>query len=666
MAMDRRSVLTGLVVGGAAGSVFSPMIWDTVYDIAKWSQNWPWIPRVPNYGNQEYKAALSKLDGSAAGVRVLTVSGKPVVVYGDPAHPLSKGGVSPLAACEMALHYSPSRLKQPMKKGAKGLTPISWDEALGLLTEKLKAAGSKVAAVSGDETGTAAELLAALVAKLGSKNFFFMPSDSVDAARAAGKMGLSGQIGYNIEDADFVLAVGADVLQSWGTYLATSAAFKAAKPVAAISQLGLAYCGPVKNHTAAVADVWVPLMPGMETAFLLALTAEVAKRTNAVLPEGLDALVKGQFGTKQMKDILGVSDEALADLAKRLSSASRPVVIAGSVAGQGGGEAAVMAAALLNSLVNGGMTAIPAAPAVAGVDRAALYAGDLMAFLKKPDAQVLLVHEANPAYALPGSGSKAELFKGIPFVVSFSSFLDETAAQADLVLPSSMSFERADDSYSPYGCGKAVYTLTDPVMKPVFDTKAPGEVVLLAAKKLGLSLGVDSFAAALKAKATALGGSGKAGVASADAPKVSGLKFPAMAFVAPKGKQAETVLALLNEVYVGSAKLAIPPHNTSVIPDDLLKGKAMFAHMCSATAAKLGVHAGGSVTLASAFGELKAKVAMDESVMPGVVAVPMGLGHTAWDNFSKNKGDNVSKILTVSAEPGTGASIWAASTVKIA
>jgi hypothetical protein len=52
--------------------------------------------------------------------------------------------------------------------------------------------------------------------------------------------------------------------------------------------------------------------------------------------------------------------------------------------------------------------------------------------------------------------------------------------------------------------------------------------------------------------------------------------------------------------------------------------------------------------------------------MTGVAAVPMGFGHTAWDEFSRGKGDNVNKILTAVREPETGTHVWTDSLVKVA
>ena len=60
-------------------------------------------------------------------------------------------------------------------------------------------------------------------------------------------------------------------------------------------------------------------------------------------------------------------------------------------------------------------------------------------------ADVLLLNNVNPVYALPGSGSlAASLAAESVFVVAFSNFMDDTTALADLVLPAPSYLERQD------------------------------------------------------------------------------------------------------------------------------------------------------------------------------------------------------------------------------
>ena len=116
--------------------------------------------------------ALCKLGSDAYGVKVKTVGGRPVTAEGNPDHPLSLGGICPLGAASVHLLYSPSRVKNPKLKDGSSFKDITWDEAEELLAGKIREAGSNVAMISGDETGSVTDVLSGLVGKAGSDKSF--------------------------------------------------------------------------------------------------------------------------------------------------------------------------------------------------------------------------------------------------------------------------------------------------------------------------------------------------------------------------------------------------------------------------------------------------------------------------------------------------------------
>src|SRR5437773_1802402 len=86
-----------------------------------------------------------------------------------------------------------------------------------------------------------------------------------------------------------------------------------------------------------------------------------------------------------------------------------------------------------------------------------------------------LVHGANPAHPRPAAFSQA--LGRVAYKVSFSSYLDETAAASDLILPDLHPLEQWNDSRPRAG----VYALQQPVMQPVFpNTRHTADVLLQA------------------------------------------------------------------------------------------------------------------------------------------------------------------------------------------
>lgn len=98
--------------------------------------------------------------------------------------------------------------------------------------------------------------------------------------------------------------------------------------------------------------------------------------------------------------------------------------------------------------------------------------------------ELLFLLNANPIYDLPNSGRTLEALDKVPFVVSFASTLDESAAQADLILPASTFLEVWGDDYLE-GTGYAGISLRRPVVETLHDTRDPGDVLLDLAQRLG-------------------------------------------------------------------------------------------------------------------------------------------------------------------------------------
>jgi anaerobic selenocysteine-containing dehydrogenase len=76
----------------------------------------------------------------------------------------------------------------------------------------------------------------------------------------------------------------------------------------------------------------------------------------------------------------------------------------------------------------------------------------------------------------------------VPFIVSFSPFMDETTAHADLILPDHTYLERWHDDVIYPSLGYPVISLREPVVKPLFDTRNTGDVLIELAKRIGGSI----------------------------------------------------------------------------------------------------------------------------------------------------------------------------------
>ncbi len=106
---------------------------------------------------------------------------------------------------------------------------------------------------------------------------------------------------------------------------------------------------------------------------------------------------------------------------------------------------------------------------------------DLTVLMERDRIPLLFLNDVNPVYSLPVEGRFAAAIRRVPFTVALTSFLDETSSLASLVLPIHTPLETWGD-FEPY---RGVHGLMQPVMEPVFPTKALGDLLLETGKKLG-------------------------------------------------------------------------------------------------------------------------------------------------------------------------------------
>ena len=692
MVLDRRGFIQ-LAAGAGIGTLFTPVIWKTLDDVSIWTQNWPWIPRNQR-GESTFSTVVSKMDPSCTPMRVRLVGGRPVRMLPVAEHPLGGDGVTALSVAEAQMLYSPGRLRRPLLKAPDGgYNEIDWQTAVNLLQEKLTEAGKDTAFISGDETTTTNEVLSALASALGSDQVFLMPSEGQSAAKAAALMGLNAQIGYDLEKSDYVLAIGANLLETWGPVVRNRRIFKEAHPhpvrnaaqgiTEAESSAPLIYAGSVQNATASVAKTWLPIYPGSEGILAMGIANMLIAKGRSVNSGDFGAFraLAAKYTPEETARLTGVDTAKLAAIVDELLAAKAPLVVVGSEFCQGAGAAPVMTAFAVNALLGnvnrpGGVALLP--PARTAMPRAKargdLFQKDLVSWLNSAKASLLILHEANPVYALPDPVGVEAAIRAIPFTVSFSTFMDETTAMCDLLLPLAMGIERVDDVETPYGCGSAVYCVTTPVVEPLVNAAHTANVLLYIARQMNLSLGFEMFVDVLKAKARqyvqpsfeALA----AGHAAVNDTTVSLGSFALRADILekalePRANGNKLRLAPYAKLNLGTAKTGIPPYNNKTLRGTELIGSTMTVMMNRATATRRGLKNGDRLVLESNGRRITAKLHVFEGVMNDTVAVALGFGHTALDEFSQNKGANVMELMTATAEPGTGLSVWTQTGVAV-
>jgi anaerobic selenocysteine-containing dehydrogenase len=302
--------------------------------------------------------------------------------------------------------------------------------------------------------------------------------------------------------------------------------------------------------------------------------------------------------------------------------------------------------------------------------------------------QVLLVDGANPVFTTPPAWRVREAFEKIPYIVSFSSFLDETTALADLILPDHSFLESWSEAIPESGAMTAVASVAPPAMRPLHQTRATPDVLLEIGRTLQrpLELPWQTFDEMLAAGFASLPSTTAdvdawtdaqaKGVWSGNLPgglavQASTGAAPAPAsFVEPQfdgdaGQYPFHFLPYPSNQFLDGSLAHLPW--LQEMPDPLTSAMwSSWVEINPATAAKLGIADRDVVEVASAHGKLQAAAILTPGIAPDVIAMPAGQGHRTFTRYASGRGVNPVGLLGPVTEPATGALAWAATRVQVA
>jgi anaerobic selenocysteine-containing dehydrogenase len=299
------------------------------------------------------------------------------------------------------------------------------------------------------------------------------------------------------------------------------------------------------------------------------------------------------------------------------------------------------------------------------------------------EIEVLLVHNANPAYDLPEATGFLEALSKVPTVVSFSPLVDETAAQADLVLPDRTYLESWGYEVVAPGFGLSIVSSQQPVVQPVFDARSTADVLLTVACGIPAAAGALPWAdevAYLKEIVAhlppgAAGGSGtevlwarflqhggwwpaEAHAASQSPAPPGPAQVSAPDFQGDAG-QYPYFLHLYTPPLLGAGQMAALSWLQGS-PDPMTTiAWQTWIEIHPDTARTLGVADGEVVRLTSPHGELAAPVYIYPAIRPDTVAVPTGQGHSDAGRYARERGANPLALVGPGME-------WATVRVQVA
>jgi anaerobic selenocysteine-containing dehydrogenase len=627
---------------------------------------------------------------AGCGMIVRVSNGRARKVEGNPYHPVNQGKLCARGQAVLQELYDPDRLtgavKQTGGRGSLVFEPALWDNALYEVTDALRSAIQRdpagVALLLGNSSSHLAVIAQRFTDSIGAPDpIFYSLSDELDGlavlSQSSGEL-LGSPLApvYDIGQADVVFSFGASLLETWLSPVSQSRRYARMRQQDLGKRSYLVQFESRFSSTAASADEWVAVQPGTEGLVALALGKLISERTGS----GLGTY--GNISVGEMAEASGVDSDRLNRLADLFSRFERPVAIAGNrLASQRNASMAMRAVHGLN-LVMGrlgqpGGVYLPSAPLDVAPPSSYADVSRLIERMAGGEIDILLIHGANPVFELPQGSGFVEALDNVKLVICFNSSVDETAAQADLVLPDHTNLE-GWGYHVALGGDRPAVTSQQPVVRPLYDTRSTVDVFLALAQRpgIGAALPWSNEVEFLQDAVGKLGpswvewrrlGGWWADAPALVAPQVGGLGSlsPQLPVFEGASDQYGYHLHIYPSIALGDGRGAnkswlqeTPDPMTTVAWHTLIE-------INPETASELGLEDEDVVRVVSPAGEIEAVVYKYPGVARNVVAIAVGRGHENYGRFAKDVGSNPLKLIVPVTDPETGALAWGATRVRI-
>ena len=688
-------------------------------------------------GTDNWYASLCRICPSCEGIVVRVMEGRAKKIQGNPFYPTNQGKTH--ARCEAGLQalYHPDRISSPLRRsgprGSGQFLPVNWQpDGMDSLRSALQSFGSSSVMITEPLRGHLGLLVERFTSAIGGEHLGFEAIDN-NTYRAAVKnvFRQDSLPDFDLENSRFILSFGADFLSTWVSPTRYNRGYGEFRQGDGRDR-GMFYQIDSRfSMTAANADKWLPVRPGWEGHVALSLAQVIVAEELQASGVDVDQLVGGESGRQALNNfrpelvapLAGLTSEMtggdpvefLKDLARRFARTRPSVAIGGGSAGaQSNGLFSLEAIYALNYLVGsvgvkGGVRFNPGSPwdnvpASGKVGSLADWTR-ITEQIRSGRTKLLMLHGVDPVHGLPDSLNLRDAIAQASdlYVVSFSPFLDDTSAMADLILPDRVYLEDWGDDITEPGPGYQAVGMQQPVVNPLADLDPLSfpDVLLTMAQELGREsqLPWPNFKAMLREGSDDLFALGRGSIEAGSADEFwnnllrrggwwdEGAIGPTDV-PAPRGLFQTIAKKASDPDFAGfgmgpdSFYLVPFAHNTlldgynghlpwlQAAPDPLSTVTwQTWVELNDSTAKRLGVKEGDIIRIESSKDSIRAVVYPTPAVPPDVVSVPFGQGRRHGSDYATDRpateSSNVMDILETTQVKDTGSLAWAGTRVKL-
>ena len=532
MKITRRNFLQMLGITGVAAGGIS-RVWAIP---EKWAEKLQSGPRI-----ETWKMSTCGQCPGGCGIRVRLIDEIPVRIFGNPIAPVNSGFICPMGEAGLELLYHPDRIHQPMrrkgKKGESSWESISWEEALGRISQGLQGLlknkqADRFGFFFGDRNTLLTHFAGDFVTRMGSTNFFPWRPPGINELGFWQALGEYPPLAFDLEKTDYLLTFGTNLLEGPPSPVYFNRLYGKLKESRPRTGLKMVHLDARMSQAGKNATEWIQVRPGSMGVLALGMAYVILRDKNFDEEfiarysqdfrdgkEDFQTMVTRAYPPDKVSAITGIPPDTLLRLAREFSSAKAPLALSGGMSDRS--ETALFtqwAVASLNVLsgsfsakrlwrepvpIPWGTYPVPSVNTRSGAfslkpqlapesDLPAHWASEELPRLrsagKLPDLNMLMIAQVDPLYQPTDQKHWQEWLSRIPQVVQFATLIDDTSPYADLVLPTTTYLEQWDMTLPVPNLPFSQLGLQQPIVPPLNGARPMGDVLLQLATEAGVTL----------------------------------------------------------------------------------------------------------------------------------------------------------------------------------
>jgi len=513
--ITRRGFLKGTALGAGALSLSHHLLDFKTW--AKASQEAP-VTRVPTFCNG---------CGNRCAIFAYAKNGRLWKIEGNPEANGNLGSICPRGHGYIHDLYSPERIRGPLKRVGDRFEPITWEKAYQEIAQKINLilmdnGPQSVFWVNYPQSNQAYALR--LMHSLGSPHYFTHGSTCYTARNAGWNFTVGTLPSNDLSNARYIVIVGRN--PAGGIDLAEVKKIVEAKAKGA----KLVVIDPRHSETAILADEWLPIKPGTDLAFLLAMInimikeelydREFVEKKTVGFPQLDDEMIN--YPPEWAEKVCEIPASTIVRITREMAEVKPKALLHRGYHGAFGSQylnsfQTTRALAIVNCLLGninreGGIYfpqsanlgelqpkhPVPEGPKVPKSDGTGIPGryplgsyGDgithaIPELALRGELKAGFVYHNNPLRTNPNPKRVIAGYKKLELLVVIDTVLSETASIAHYILPESFYLER-DEAIDTKHAGKvAQVTIQQQLVRPLFDTRPGIQIIIDLAKHLGV------------------------------------------------------------------------------------------------------------------------------------------------------------------------------------